>query len=52
MADRVRLFISAGPELEPEREAIGRALAEFPINLGWEIKRTPRLGERIDGKAA
>ena len=51
MADRIRLFISAGPELEPEREAIGRALAEFPINLGWEIKRTPRLGERVDLEA-
>lgn len=45
MADPVRLFISAGPELEPEREAIGRALAEFSINLGWEIKRTPRPEE-------
>lgn len=48
MADVVRLYISGGPELEPEREAIGQALAEFPINLGWEIKRTPRFGERAD----
>jgi len=45
MADPVRLFVSAGPELEPEREAIGQALAESPINLGWEIKRTPRPDE-------
>lgn len=51
MADPVRLFISAGPELEPEREAIGRALAEFPINLGWEIKRTPRSEEPSDLEA-
>jgi hypothetical protein len=46
MADNVKVYVSAGPELETEREAIGRALVEFPINLGWEIKRTPRLGER------
>jgi hypothetical protein len=48
MADVVRLYISAGPELEPEREAIGRALVEFPINLGWEIKRTPRADQPAD----
>jgi len=51
MADPVRLFISAGPELEPEREAIGRALTEFPINLGWEIKRTPRPDEPVNLEA-
>lgn len=51
MADPVRLFISAGPELEPEREAIGQALAGFPINLGWEIKRTPRSNEPADLEA-
>jgi len=51
MADRVRLFISAGPELEPEREAIGRALPGFPINLGWEIKRTPGPQGAADLKA-
>jgi len=51
MAKRVRLFISAGPELEPEREAIGRALTEFPINLGWEIKRTPQPGHPVDLEA-
>ncbi len=48
MADAFRLYISGGPELEPEREAIGQALAQFPINLGWEIKRTPRIDERAD----
>jgi len=51
VADPVKLFISAGPELESEREAIGRALAEFPINLGWEIKRTPRPDEPADLEA-
>ena len=41
MASQVRLFISGGPDQEPARELIGRALAEFPINVGWTIKRTP-----------
>jgi len=51
MVDRVRLYISGGPELETEREAVGRALAQFPINLGWEIKRTPRPEEAADLEA-
>ncbi|MGC8779644.1 MAG: hypothetical protein ACP5UQ_02155 [Anaerolineae bacterium] len=41
MASQVRLFISAGPDQEPARELLGRALAEFPVNVGWVIKRTP-----------
>jgi hypothetical protein len=41
MPTRVRLFISAGPAEEPARELLGRSLAEFPINIGWTIKRTP-----------
>ncbi len=41
MASQVRLFISGGPDQEPAREVLGQALAEFPINVGWVIKRTP-----------
>lgn len=41
MATQVRLFISAGPDEEPARELLGRALAELPVNIGWMIKRTP-----------
>jgi hypothetical protein len=41
MPSQVRLFVSAGPDLEPARELLGRALAELPINVGWVIKRTP-----------
>jgi hypothetical protein len=51
MGDALRLYISAGPELEPERDAIGQALAEFPVNLGWEIKRTPHAEEPVDLEA-
>ena len=42
MATQVRLFISGGPDQEPAREMIGRALAaELPVKVGWNIKRTP-----------
>ncbi len=41
MASQVRLFISGGPDQEPARELLGQALAEFPVNVGWVIKRTP-----------
>jgi hypothetical protein len=47
MASRVRLFVTAAPDLEPEREAIGKAIAQLPVSLGWEIKRTPRRGESL-----
>ena len=41
MVTRARLFISGGPDQEPARELLGRALAELPVNVGWVIKRTP-----------
>ena len=45
MARPIRLFVSSGPGLAAEREAVGQAVAELPISLGWEIKHTPRPGE-------
>ncbi len=43
MPVQVRLFISAGPELNPARELLGQGLAAFPVNVGWVIKRTPDI---------
>jgi hypothetical protein len=43
----IRLFVSSSPDLAPEREALGQAVAELPISLGWEIRHTPRPGEEI-----
>lgn len=40
----IKLFVSAGPDLEHERDAIGRVVAELPLRTGWEIGRTPAAG--------
>jgi len=47
MASRLRLFVSAAPDLEAEREVIGQTVAELPVSLGWAIKRTPKRGEPL-----
>ena len=44
MAEALRLFISATRDLEPQRAAIGRALAELPVRVTIEIRRTPARG--------
>ena len=48
MASRLRIFISAGPDLEIEREVVGKAIATLPVSLGWVIKYTPIRGEPSD----
>lgn len=45
MLERLRIFISVGPELELEREYIGQALARFPVSLGWDVQYTPNPRE-------
>lgn len=47
MSDRLRIFISAGPDLKAEREVIGKAIASLPISVGWVIKYTPGRGEPL-----
>jgi hypothetical protein len=43
---RLRLFVSAGTDLEAEHGAVGQAVAQIPVpSLGWAIGRTPRRGE-------
>ena len=43
-----RLYISAGPDLRPERELLGTAIAEIPIDLGWRINYSPTGNEPLD----
>jgi hypothetical protein len=48
MAEILRIFVSATNDLENERAVIGRALAELPIRIGVEIRRTPVAGAKYD----
>ncbi len=45
MARAIRLFVSSSPDLAPEREVLGQAVAALPVSVGWEIKHTPRGSE-------
>ncbi len=44
MAETLRLFVSATNDMEGERAAIGRAIAQLPVQIGIEIRRTPVEG--------
>ena len=48
MASRLSIFVSAGPDLEIEREVVGKAIAGLPVSVGWVIKYTPLPGEVAD----
>jgi hypothetical protein len=48
MADQVLLYISAAPDLEYEREILGRAVVEIPVSLGWQIIQSPLRDEPAD----
>ena len=48
MAEKLRIFVSATNDLESERAVIGRVLAELPIEIGVEIRRTPAAGASYD----
>jgi hypothetical protein len=43
----LRVFISAGSDLEAEREVIGKAIAGLPVSLGWVINYTPTRDEPL-----
>ena len=48
MAEKLRIFVSATSDLASERAVIGRALADLPIEIGAEIRRTPATGASYD----
>ncbi len=43
MAETLRIFVAATRDLEAERGVIGKAIAEVPVQLAIEIRRTPPL---------
>jgi hypothetical protein len=48
MAEKLRLFVSATADLEAERAIVGRVLADLPVQVGVEIRRTPVSGAKYD----
>jgi hypothetical protein len=48
VTSRLSIFVSAGPDLEIEREVVGKAIAALPVSVGWVIKYTPLPGEVPD----
>jgi hypothetical protein len=48
MAETLRIFVSATRDLESARAVIGQTLAELPIQIGAEIRRTPAEGISYD----
>lgn len=48
MADMLRIFVGATSDLEAERAVIGRSVAELPVKIGIEIRRTPPLLPTLD----
>ena len=51
MTDHVLLYISAAPDLQAERDLLGRAVTEVPVNLGWRIVQSPVKDKPIDVEA-
>jgi hypothetical protein len=43
MTTSIRLFVSTTRDLDSERAVIARAIAEMPLDLGIEIRRSPSL---------
>jgi len=43
MSEILRLFVGATLDLEAERAVIGKAIAELPVQIEIEIRRTPPL---------
>jgi len=48
MAETLRIFVSATNDLEAERAVIGQTLAELPVQIGVEIRRSPVTGISYD----
>jgi hypothetical protein len=52
MADELLVYVSAAPDLEREREILGRAVTEVPVPLGWRVVQSPAGDEPADLEAA
>ncbi len=48
MAKEVILYISAASDLAAEREILGRAVAEVPVDLPWRVVQSPAGNGPVD----
>jgi hypothetical protein len=48
MANQVLFYISAATDLETEREVLGRAVAEVPVDLAWRVVQSPAGNGPVD----
>ena len=48
MTDHFVVYVSAAADLAAEREAVGRAVTEIPVSLGWRIVQSPLRDEPVD----
>lgn len=48
MAEILRIFVSVTRDLDSERAVIGRALAELPVHIAVDIRRSPPLTPTLD----
>ncbi len=46
----VILYISAASDLDDERDILGRAVTEVPVDVSWRIGQSPRRNNPIDGE--
>jgi hypothetical protein len=48
MVDEILLYISAAPDLDREREVLGRSVADVPVTLGWRVVHSPARDDPVD----
>jgi hypothetical protein len=51
MVNQVLFYISAASDLEAEREILGRAVTEVPVDLGWRVVQSPAGNGPVDLEA-
>jgi hypothetical protein len=48
MPTQILFYISAATDLETEREVLGRAVAEVPVDLAWRVVQSPGGNGPVD----
>ncbi|MGC9347171.1 MAG: hypothetical protein ACP5JG_03440 [Anaerolineae bacterium] len=51
MADQILLYISAAADLDLEREVLGRAVTEVPVDISWRVVLSPPGNGQVEREA-